>query len=41
MRTRKKLVADVAQGRDAVLACLHVREAVYTSGVARLDNLMG
>ena len=41
VRTRKKPVANVAHGRDGVLACLLVREAVYTGGVARLDDLMG
>ena len=39
MRTRKPPVANVEMGRDSVLACLLVREAVYRNGVVTMDEL--
>ena len=39
VRTRKPPVANVDHGRDAVLACLLVREAVYTGRVVTLDEI--
>lgn len=39
VRTRKPSVSTVEQGRDAVLACLLVREAVYRQGVVTMQEL--
>lgn len=39
VRTRKPPVAGVAEGRDAVLACILVREAVYRQGVVTMEEL--
>jgi predicted dehydrogenase len=39
VRTRKPPVATAAHGRDAVLACLLVREAVYRSGEVTMREL--
>ncbi|HZP84482.1 MAG TPA: Gfo/Idh/MocA family oxidoreductase [Chthonomonadaceae bacterium] len=39
VRTRKPPVSTVEQGRDAVLACLLVREAVYRQGVVTMQEL--
>ncbi len=39
VRTRSAPVATAAQGRDAVLTCLLVREAVYRGGVVTMDEL--
>jgi predicted dehydrogenase len=39
VRTRKPPVASVEHGRDAVLACLLVREAVYREGVVTMAEL--
>lgn len=41
VRTRKPPVAGVAEGRDAVLACILVREAVYRQGVVTMEELTG
>ena len=41
VRTRKPPVAGVAEGRDAVLACILVREAVYRQGVVTMMELTG
>lgn len=41
VRTRKPPVAGVAEGRDAVLACILVREAVYRQGVVTMKELTG
>lgn len=39
VRTRKAPVATVEHGRDAVLACLLVREAVYRRGEVTMEEL--
>ena len=39
VRTRRPPVSTVEEGRDAVLACLLVREAVYRQGVVTLQEL--
>jgi myo-inositol 2-dehydrogenase / D-chiro-inositol 1-dehydrogenase len=39
VRTRKPPVAGVAEGRDSVLACILVREAVYRRGVVTMEEL--
>lgn len=39
VRTRSRPVATVDEGRDAVLACLLVREAVYRGGVVTMEEL--
>lgn len=39
VRTRTQPVATVEHGRDAVLACVLVREAVYKQGVVTMDEL--
>jgi predicted dehydrogenase len=39
VRTRKPPVSTVEQGRDAVLACLLVREAVYRQGTVTMEEL--
>ena len=39
IRTRKAPVSGVEEGRNAVLACLLVREAVYRGGVVTMDEL--
>lgn len=39
VRTRNPSVATAAEGRDAVLACLLVREAVYREGVASMEEI--
>lgn len=39
VRTRTPPVSTAEQGRDAVLACLLVREAVYRGGVVTMDEL--
>ena len=39
VRTRKPPVSTAEQGRDAVLACLLVREAVYRQGVITMEEL--
>jgi predicted dehydrogenase len=39
VRTRKPPVSTVEHGRDAVLACLLVREAVYRNGVVTMQEL--
>jgi len=41
VRTRRRPAATVAHGRDAVLACLLVRQAVYTNDVVRMSELLG
>lgn len=40
VRTRTQPVATVAHGRDAVLCCLLVREAVYRSGEVTMHEIM-
>lgn len=39
VRTRNPPVANVDHGRDAVLSCLLVREAVYTGRVVTMDEI--
>ena len=39
VRTRKPPVANVEHGRSAVLACLLVRQAVYTKTLAEMTTL--
>ena len=39
VRTRSAPVANARHGRDAVLACLLVREAVNRGGVVTMDEL--
>lgn len=39
VRTRKPSIATVIEGRNAVLACLLVREAVYKGGVVTMKEL--
>ena len=39
VRTRSAPVATVEQGRDAVLTCLLVREAVYRAGEVTMKEL--
>jgi myo-inositol 2-dehydrogenase / D-chiro-inositol 1-dehydrogenase len=41
VRTRRPPVATAEQGRDAVLACLLVREAVYRGGEVTMRELRG
>jgi myo-inositol 2-dehydrogenase / D-chiro-inositol 1-dehydrogenase len=40
VRTRKPPVSTVEQGRDSVLACLLVREAVYRGGEVTMEELI-
>ena len=41
VKTRKKPVATVENGRDAVLSCLLVREAVYRQQPVTMKELRG
>ena len=39
VRDRSKPIATVENGRDAVLCCLLMRQAVYTKDIATMEKL--